>query len=106
VFPTELRVYATALSFSDSIWPDFDRRVSLFSSLKIAHHSMATFGAGGSLRYPERDNTASLFQGRAALVAAHFRLAKFIQTEVRRRFDRDIRAIRKSQHPIEKTQLE
>jgi len=39
----ELRVYATALSFADSIYPDFGRRVSLFSLLKIAHHSMATW---------------------------------------------------------------
>jgi hypothetical protein len=61
-----MKIFRFQIQREHVIWPDFGRRVSLFSFLKIAHHSMATSGARETLRCPERDNNASLFQGSAA----------------------------------------
>ena len=93
MFPAELRVYATALSFSDSIWLDFGRRVSFFSFSKIAHHSITTVSAYRSLRCQGRDGAASLFKAGMVLGRAGSH-EKYIQTQFRRRLDRNTRMIR------------
>jgi hypothetical protein len=67
---------------------------------------MTTSGARESLRCPERDNTASFVQGRAAFATARaFAWKKCIQTQVRRCFDWDIRAIRNRNSRMRKRSL-
>ena len=84
------------------MWPYFGRLWrGLLSLLKVADIICARYcHFRKSLGRRERANSASLFQGRAAFVAARaFAWEKSIQTQVRRRFDQDTRAIRTSRPP-------